>query len=76
MFGCSLIYGSILREVNLSRDRSERIGFTDRARFFEVLELHGKGYPNSKKRVVLWFLTGVFPLGLAALVAIQYFHLN
>jgi len=76
MFGCTLAYGSILREVNLGRDRSERISFTDRARFFEVLELHGKEYPDSKKRMVLWLLTGVFPLGLAAVVAIQYFHLN
>ena len=74
--GCTLVYALILREVNLARDRSERIGFTDRSRFFEVLELHGKDYPSSKKRVALWLLTSVFPLGLATVVVIQYFHPN
>ncbi len=76
MFGCMMVYASILREVNQGRDRSERRVFSDRSKFFEVLDLHGKEYPNSKKRVVLWLLTGVFPLGLAAVAAIQYFHPN
>jgi hypothetical protein len=73
MFVCTVAYASVLREVNHGRDSSEQIGLFERSRFIEAIELHKRDYPKSRKRLMLGLVTGVFPLGLAALVILQHF---
>lgn len=72
MFACTIAYALILREVNQGRDRSEHIGFFERARFIEVLELHKQDFPSSKKRLVLWSLTAIIPVGFTAVLILQH----
>jgi len=72
MFACTIAYALILREVNQGRDRSQQIGFSERSRFIEVLELHKQDFPTSKKRLVLWAMMAAIPVGFTAVLILQH----
>jgi hypothetical protein len=62
---------SICREVNQRLAKYAQIDAWDRAKFFDILRLHGEMYPESPKRWQMWtlFLFGA-ALGFAAFFAL------
>ena len=70
LFAGNITYTLIVRDVNQTRDSWEKVGHFERRRFIEDLELHKQAFPSSKKRLVLWLVIGVVPMGLA----VAFFH--